>query len=107
MLTGVFLSIAISTAAVPPGYAVDNHAHPGHFTQPTLRRFERQPVDDLRRGNWECYCRDLEILWRNYREAGSTAQAWREYNAAVTEAKRRYVYADPYLAPVLPYSATK
>jgi hypothetical protein len=102
MLSGIVISIALSTTMVPPGAMVENHGAPGHFTQPTIRRFERRQEDNDRGLAWVAYCKELEQLWNEYREAGSTPRAWREYNAAAAEAKRRYVYADPYLAPVTP-----
>ena len=50
---------------------------------------------------WNAYCRQLDDLWAAYRAAGSTPAAFRTYLAAAGQAKRRYVFADPYLAPVI------
>jgi hypothetical protein len=102
MLSGLVLMAAMNATMVPPGYEVVNHGSPGQYTQPVLRRYERFPEDYGRRMAWERYCRKLDLLWKAYRDAGSTPEAWEIYTAEVARAKRDYVYADPYLAPVLP-----
>lgn len=102
MVSTLVLSLAMSTTAVPPGAMVENHAHPGHFTQPVVRRYERYPVDNSRRQSWEAYTRELETLWGKYRAAGSTAEAFAAYKSAAMEAKQRYVYADPYYLAIEP-----
>jgi hypothetical protein len=101
MLTGYALAIALSVTAVPPTEEVEDHSQPYHETQPELRRYERHPDDLDRRLSWESYVRELRDLWAEYREAGSTARAWREYKEAAAEAKRRYVYGDIYLMPII------
>ncbi len=101
----VSFAAALSTM-VPPGELVENHAHPYHWGQPVIRRFERRPEDDDRRLAWEAYVQELDNLWKAYRAAGSTPRAWLEYREAVSEAKRRYVFDDIYLAPVLPVPGT-
>ena len=45
---------------------------------------------------------NLEQLWQEYRDADSTPRAWRIYNARAWEAKRRLIYGDPYIKPILP-----
>jgi hypothetical protein len=102
MLQALTMSLAMSAVAVPPGEVVENHGGWWQHTQPTVRRFERKPVDTARRLNWECYCNELERLWSEYRTAGSTTEAFETYKAAAQEAKRRYVYGDVYLVPVQP-----
>ncbi len=96
------LQAAAMVTMVPPGELTENHAHPYHWAQPEIHRFERQPDDDDRRSAWEAYVQELDNLWKAYRAAGSTPRAWLDYKKAVGEAKRRYVYDDIYLAPVLP-----
>jgi hypothetical protein len=104
MTAALALSVALSATTVPPGREVVNHAHPGHYAQPTIRIFEREAVDRDRRSAWEAYNRELDLLWSRYRAAGSTPAAWRQYLSAAGQAKRRYVYGDPYLAPIVdPY----
>jgi hypothetical protein len=93
---------AALTTMVPPGEYTENHAHPQHYGQPVIRRFERRPEDDDRRLAWESYVQELDNLWLAYRAAGSTPRAWLEYRESVSELKRRYIFADPYYAPVLP-----
>lgn len=100
MLTGLVLSLAVSTTALPPGVPVVNHASPGKYAQPTLRKFERYEEDNDRRVAWNAYVQELDALWIKYRAAGSTPEAFREYQNAALTAKRRYVYQDPYLTPV-------
>ena len=96
-LVGLFLAAVVS---VPPGEAVVDHSQPAHWAQPTIQRFERREEDQARESNWQRYCQDLEDLWKEYRRAGSTLPAWRAYKWKAAQAKRRYVYDDPYLAPV-------
>ena len=101
MITSFVLSLALSSTMVPPGAPVVNHAHAGHFAQPTIRIFERRSEDLDRRILWQAYCQELDQLWAEYRAAGSTPAAWRIYVAAAGQAKRRYVFRDPYLAPIV------
>lgn len=101
MLSAFALSVALSASMVPPGEEVANHAHPAHYGQPTIRVFERRAEDADRKQAWIAYCRELDQLWLEYRTAGSTPAAWRSYVTAAGEAKRRYVTADPYLAPIV------
>jgi hypothetical protein len=101
MLSAMLLSVALSSTMVPPGEEVVNHAHPGHYAQPTIRIFERRGEDTDRKISWQAYCRELDQLWAEYRAAGSTPAAWRSYVAAAGQAKRRYVFNDPYLAPIV------
>ena len=101
MISAFVLSVAMSATMVPPGEEVVNHAHPAHYSQPTIRIFERRAEDTDRKLAWVAYCRELDQLWLNYRTAGSTPVAWRKYLDASGQAKRRYVFADPYLAPIV------
>lgn len=101
MIPSVFLSLALASTMVPAGQSVVNHAHPAHSAQPTIRVFERRAEDRDRRITWEAYCQEIDQLWAEYRAAGSTPVAWRKYNAAAGQAKRRYVLQDPYLAPIV------
>lgn len=93
--------LAASTLFVPPGYPVADHSQPSHYTQPTLRRFERRQEDNDRRTAYERYCRELDVAWKEYRDAGSTPAAFKAYQTKALEVKRQYVYDDPYLAPVV------
>ena len=101
MISAAILSLAMSSTMVPPGQQVVNHAHPAHYAQPTIRIFERRGEDRDRRVAWEAYCKELDTLWAAYRAAGSTPVAWAKYNEAAGQAKRRYVYQDPYLMPIV------
>jgi hypothetical protein len=101
MISALVLNLAMSTTMVPPGEEVVNHAHPAHYAQPTIRTFERRAEDTDRKLAWVAYCRELDQLWAEYRASGSTPAAWRTYVAAAGQAKRRYVFADPYLAPIV------
>lgn len=96
-LAGMLLTAVV---AVPPGEMAENHAQPGHSGQPVVRMFERRDDYNARRTAWDAYVRELEILWSDYRRAGSTSRAWRDYKRAVGQAKRRYIYADPDFVPV-------
>lgn len=102
MLSSFVLSFALSATMVPPGGEVVNHGSPGTYTQPVLRRFERYEEDRSRRLAWDRYCRRLDNLWKEFRAAGSTKEAWDTYIYEAGNAKRDYVYDDPYLAPVVP-----
>jgi len=101
MISALVLTVTLSTATTPPGDEVVNHAHPAHYAQPTIRTFERRAEDQDRRVAWLAYCNELELLWSDYRAAGSTPAAFRKYVAAAGQAKRRYVFGDPYLAPIV------
>lgn len=101
MIASFVLSVAMSATMVPPGEQVANHAHPGHYTQPTIRIFERRAEDTDRKIAWRGYCQELDQLWAEYRAAGSTPAAWRKYVADAGQAKRRYVIGDPYLTPIV------
>ena len=101
----LMLNFVASTATlVPPDELTDNHAHPYHWGQPVIQRFDRKPDDDERKMAWEAYVVELDGLWKAYRAAGSTRRAFEKYNEALGLAKRRYVYNDFYLKPVLPFS---
>jgi hypothetical protein len=101
MVSTSVLALALSATAVPPGQPVVNHAHPAHSAQPTIRVFERRGEDRDRRLAWDVYCRELDQLWADYRAAGSTPAAWRKYIDDAGQAKRRYVFQDPYLMPIV------
>jgi hypothetical protein len=59
-------------------------------------------VDQARKVAWLAYCRELDKAWTDYRAAGSTAEAMEIYKKVVGQAKTRYIYQDPYYAPILP-----
>jgi hypothetical protein len=101
MLPALALTVALGATAVPPGWPVENHAHPGHYAQPTVQVFARKPVDEYRKANWHRYNAELELRWQAYRAAGSTPAAWQAYQASAEGAKFRYLYDDPYLLPVV------
>ena len=101
MISAYILSVAMSSTMVPPGEEVVNHAHPGHYAQPTVRLFERQGEDRGRQIAWESYVKQLDQLWLDYRMAGSTPAAFRKYVQLAGQAKRRYVFQDPYLLPIV------
>jgi hypothetical protein len=92
--------ILVSALMVPPGQPVVNHNQPGHSGELVIRRFERREEDDARHRAWNAYVRELDDLWAEYRDAGSTPRAWQQYIDALSVAKRDYVYRDRYLAPV-------
>ncbi len=102
MLTNIVMSVVMSAAMVPPGYPVANHGSPGTYTQPVLRSYERYEEDHGRRLAYDRYVRKLDSLWKDFRDAGSTKEAFETYKLEAGKAKRDYVYADPYLAPVSP-----
>ena len=102
MLSGLVLMIAASATMVPPGYSAENNGSRGVYTQPVIRRYERFEEDYSRRLAWERYCRRLDNLWKDFRDAGSTPEAFDKYQREAGIAKRDYVFADPYLVPVLP-----
>lgn len=102
MLSAWALSLAMSTTSVPPCGSVANHGQVGHSTQPTIRRYERYEEDHGRRLAWEAYTLELDNAWKAYRAAGSTAEAFQNYKKLAGQAKTRYIYQDPYYAPILP-----
>lgn len=95
-----FSLIVLAAVAVPPGERVIEHTQPYHSGQPVVRTFERRDEDEARESNWHAYVRELDDLWTDYRDAGSTPRAWRTYRRAAAEAKRRYVFNDPYLVAI-------
>jgi hypothetical protein len=102
MLSAWAVSLAMSTTSVPPGASVANHGQVGHSTQPTIRRYERYEEDYGRRLAWEAYTQELDKAWKAYRAAGSTPAAFQNYKKVAGQAKTRYIYQDPYFAPILP-----
>ncbi len=101
MLASYALAIALTATSVPPGELVEDHSQPHHWTQPVIHRFERHEDDLDRRTSWEGYVREMSDLWKDYRKAGSTPRAWREYKQAAGQAKRRYVFGDIYYKPIV------
>lgn len=99
-MTAVSLLVVSVALSVPPGAVPHNHNQPYHNGYPVVRRFERKPVDDYRRGNWEQYARDLDLAWRSYRRAGSTEAAFVEYKRQLHDLRRSYLYNDPYYVTV-------
>ena len=100
LIVSLSLFSANEAVAVPPNEAAVDHSHPGHYAQPTIRRFERRFDDEAREQNWDIYVQELDELWREYRAAGSNPRAWKTYKWEAAQAKRRYVYEDAYLKPV-------
>jgi hypothetical protein len=102
MISAWALSVAVSTtsAVTQPGEGTLEVEQ--NVIQPTIRRCERCPVDQARKVAWLAYCRELDRAWADYRAAGSTAEAMETYKKVVGQAKTRYVYQDPYYAPILP-----
>lgn len=94
--------LMVATLGVAPGKEVVNHNQPYHSGQPIIHRFERGAEDEARHRSWDAYNRELDDLWQEYREGGSTARGWQKYKDAVAEAKRAYVTRDKYLAPITP-----
>jgi hypothetical protein len=43
---------------------------------------------------WRAYCQEVDRLWMEYQATGSTDEGFEKYQAAASEAKRRYVYGD-------------
>ena len=100
MISAWALSVAVSaTSAVPE---TTDGAADQNVIQPVIRRCERCPVDQARKAAWMAYCRELDKAWADYRAAGSTPEAMATYKQVVGQAKTRYVYQDPYYAPILP-----
>ena len=93
--------LVAAALAVPPNEMAVEHTQPSHSGQPVVRRFERRDEDEGRRLAWEGYVRELDFLWSEYRRKGSSSRAWRDYKRAVGQAKRRYIFQDPYYVPVL------
>ncbi|MCA9102312.1 MAG: hypothetical protein R3C10_13905 [Pirellulales bacterium] len=92
--------VLAAAVMVPIGERTPDHAQPYHSGQPVVRRFERKSDDDTRRRAWDAYVRDLDLLWQDYRAAGSTEQAWRKYLREMAKARREYVVGDLYYLPV-------
>jgi hypothetical protein len=103
MISAWALSIVVSTTSATPCDDGDGFAGSGQdVVQPVIRRCERCAVDQARKQAWLAYCRELDKAWANYRAAGSTAEALETYKRVVGQAKTRYIYQDPYYAPILP-----
>ena len=102
MISALALTLALSTTAVPPGGTVENHAHPAHYAQPEVRRYERFTTDYGRRLSWNEYTHEIENLWKVYRETGSTPAGFAIYKRAAAAAKQKFVYADPYYVAIEP-----
>lgn len=100
MTFAVALMLSLSTTAAPPCIEITNHGA-AHNSYPTVRVFERRSEDQFRRTAWMAYSRELNLLWFDYRAAGSTPAAFRRYQAAAGQARRRYLIGDPYLTPVV------
>ncbi|QDU28261.1 hypothetical protein ETAA8_33610 [Anatilimnocola aggregata] len=101
MLSAWLVSVAMSTTMVPPGHPVENHASVGKSAQPTIQLFERKAVDRARRANWNAYVAELDVLWADFRAAGSTDAAMADYKFKANAAKIKFLYNDPYLLPII------
>jgi hypothetical protein len=102
MMSALALSVVVSTTATPFPLADGPDAAGQDAISPTIRRCERCPVDQARKQAWLAYGRELDRAWNEYRAAGSTVEAMERYKQAVGQAKTRYIYQDPYYAPILP-----
>ncbi|MDA7950700.1 MAG: hypothetical protein MPJ24_04350 [Pirellulaceae bacterium] len=101
LLTFVLLPFTTSVSAQNiSNKQVANHGQIGQYTQPVIRRFEREEEDNTRKLTWETYNREITQLWREFREAGSTPAAFKTYIQELEQAKRRYVFRDAYLLPI-------
>ena len=105
MLPALALSVALSATAAPPGQVV-NHGQPAHYTQPTVREYERFQTDYCRRIRYNDYVAALDKEWQLYRDSGSSPEAFATYKAAARDLKKKYVWTDPYLVPVTPGTGT-
>lgn len=101
MISAFVLTVAMSATAAPPGLVV-NHAHPGHYTQPTIREYERFNTDFCRRTKYDEYVARLDEAWKTYRRGGSTPEGFTQYKALARQLKMEYVCKDPYLTMVRP-----
>ncbi len=63
---------------------------------PMVRRFERKSEDRAREVRWRSFEQSLDQMWRRYREAGSTEQAWENYLAEMAAARSQYVKKDSF-----------
>lgn len=90
MLHALTLSVAMTAVSE---LAVSSEAV-GESLQPIVRRVELKYIgagDDL---TWRAYCQEVDRLWVEYQATGSTDEGFAMYQAAASEAKRRYVYGD-------------
>lgn len=102
MISAWALSVVVSTTSAVPESLEGNPPVDRNVIQPIIRRCERCPVDQARKVAWLAYCRELDKAWADYRAAGSTPEAMETYKKVVGQAKTRYIYQDPYYAPILP-----
>ena len=102
MISAWALSVAVSTTSAVTQPVEGAVPADQNIIQPTIRRCERCPVDQARKVAWLAYCRELDRAWADYRAAGSTPEAMENYKKVVGQAKTRYIYQDPYYAPILP-----
>src|SRR5688500_6448111 len=100
MISAWALSVAVSTTSAVQEPIEGAPPADQNVIQPTIRRCERCPVDQARKVAWLAYCRELDRAWTDYRAAGSTAEAMETYKKVVGQAKTRYIYQDPYYAPI-------
>ena len=63
---------------------------------PMVRRFERKSEDRAREDRWRSFEQSLEQMWRRYREAGSTEEAWENYFSEMAAARSQYIKKDPF-----------
>ena len=102
MMSAWALSLVVSTTTATPLVANGVAATDPDTVSPTIRRCERCSVDQARKQAWIAYCRELDRAWGDYRAAGATAEAMERYKQVVGQARTRYIYQDPYYAPILP-----
>jgi len=70
------LFLLTSALAAPLDCAPTAHFASGALSAPVIRHFERRDEDDYRRANWERFCGQLDRAWAEYRNAGSTREAF-------------------------------
>jgi hypothetical protein len=102
MISAWALSIVVSSTPIATCHSSDGDCGVEKIPQPVIRRCERCTIDQARKQAWLAYCRELERAWEEYRAAGSTPEAMEKYKKVVGQAKTRYIYQDPYYAPILP-----
>jgi len=108
MLSGIVLSTVMSIAASAQAAQVKDtpsqEKSPNRVSTqpryrrdvPMVRRFERKSEDRAREVRWRSFAQSLDQMWRRYREAGSTEQAWENYLAEMAAARFQYVKKDPF-----------
>lgn len=102
MLSELLWTFTMTAAFAQPGGDIDERYDSPDYdlVAPVIRQFEQRDLDDSRRARYESFDAHLDKLWRQYRTAGSTAEARQAYVKAVQQARRIYVERDPLYVPV-------